>query len=171
MDRERISHTFAPVFDSRSKVLILGTMPSPKSRENGFYYSHPQNRFWKVMAQLLQEEIPETAAEKKSMMLRHGIALWDVLAQCDIKGADDNSIQNPVANDIKGLIEQTGIKAVFTTGATAARLYEKLVLEKTGVPAKRLLSTSPANCRFSVEMLVEDYRAVLEYLKDDEDIA
>lgn len=171
MEREHISHAFAPVFDSRSKVLILGTMPSPKSRENGFYYSHPQNRFWRVMAQLLQEEIPKTTEEKKRMMLGHGIALWDVLAQCDIKGADDNSIQNPVANDIKGLIGKTRIKAVFTTGATAARLYEKLVLRETGLAAKRLLSTSPANCRFSVDMLAEDYRVILEYLKDDDDIA
>lgn len=167
MEREQITHTFEPVFDSESRVLILGTMPSPKSRENGFYYSHPQNRFWKVMAQLFQEEVPIAAAEKRSMMQRHGIALWDVLAQCDIKGADDNSIQNPVANDIKGLLGQTRIKAVFTTGATAARLYEKLVQEETGIPARRLLSTSPANCRYSVDMLVEDYRVILEYLKDD----
>lgn len=164
MEREQITHAFEPVFDSSSRVLILGTMPSPKSRENGFYYSHPQNRFWRVMAQLFQEEVPSTSDEKKSMMHRHGIALWDVLAQCDIKGADDNSIQNPVANDIKGLMGKTGIKAVFTTGATASRLYEKLVLSETGIPAGRLLSTSPANCRYSLDMLVEDYRVILEYL-------
>lgn len=116
-----IVHTIPPVYDARSRVLILGTMPSPKSREQGFYYGHPQNRFWRALAAALDEPAPQTVPEKRALALRRGIALWDVLASCDIEGASDASIQNPVANDLTPILAAADIRAVFTTGRRAAR--------------------------------------------------
>ncbi len=158
-----VEHPFAPVFDSRSRVLILGTMPSPQSRLYGFYYSHPQNRFWPVLAELLGEPTPASAAEKRGLALRRGIALWDVLASCEIKGADDASIRSPVVNDVKSVLDAAPIRAVFTTGAKAGALYKRHCLPLTGVPALTLPSTSPANCRFARSELLEAYRAVIPY--------
>lgn len=165
MDTERITHAFEPVYDSNSRILVLGTMPSPKSRENGFYYSHPQNRFWKVLSRLFDEPFPSTTKEKRELALCHGVALWDVLARCDIKGADDSSIRNPVANDIGGLLKQAPINGIFATGATAARLYRKLVFPITGRDCISLPSTSPANCRYSLDMLCGEYQILLKYLE------
>lgn len=162
---ELIIHPLEPVFDKNSRVLVLGTMPSPKSREYGFYYSHPQNRFWRVVSDLTGEPLPQTNEEKKSLLLRSRIALWDVLKSCRIDGADDASIRNPVPNDIAGLLAVTNIRAVFTTGTKAATLYRRLCRKKTGVDAVALPSTSPANCRFyTYEKLLEAYRVLLDYL-------
>ncbi len=161
---QRVNHEFPPVFDKRSRVLMLGTMPSPKSRENGFYYGHPRNRFWPVLAQVCQSPCPQTREEKISFALEHKIAVWDVLASCDICGADDGSIQNPVPNDMSVILEQADIQAVFATGAKAYALYNKYCREKTQLEAVRLPSTSPANCRISFEELVKDYRVILKYL-------
>ena len=130
---ERITHAFDPVFDSESRILILGTMPSPKSRELGFYYSHPRNRFWPVLAKIFGENVPETPEERKNFALRHKIALWDVLKECDIEGASDSSIKNAVPNDISVILNSTEIKAVFTTGATAAKLYKKFIEPETKI--------------------------------------
>lgn len=162
---EHIIHSIEPVFDTESRVLILGTMPSPKSREVQFYYGHPQNRFWRVLAAVLGEETPQSAPEKKAMLLRHRIALWDVLAECEIIGASDFSIRNPVANDLSVILGHAPVQAVFTTGATAWKLYTRLQKPHTGIEAVRLPSTSPANCAVKMEALTEAYKAILPWLE------
>ena len=164
MESERITHAFHPVFDSESRILILGTMPSPKSRELGFYYSHPRNRFWPVLAKIFGEDIPETPEEKANFALRHKIALWDVLAECDIEGASDSSIKNAVPNDISIILNSADIKAIFTTGTTAAKFYKKLIEPESKIPAISLPSTSPANAKVKFEELVEEYRKILDYI-------
>lgn len=164
----RVEHTLDPVYDGRSEVLVLGTMPSPKSREIGFYYGHPQNRFWRVLAALFDEPVPETNEERVDLLLRHHIALWDVLASCDIEGASDASIANAVPNDLSRVIGNAPIKQVFCTGATAGRLYGKLCEEATGMPAVKLPSTSPANAAWSLERLVEAYGPVAEAVTPSE---
>lgn len=162
---EFVQHTIGPVYDTSSKILILGTIPSPKSREYGFFYSHPQNRFWRVLAELLQTPVPSSNEEKRRLCMNHHIALWDVLQSCSIEGADDASIREPVANDIAGLLRETGIRKVFTTGTKAAALYKRLCFPSTQFPAVALPSTSPANCRhYSYPDLVDAYRVILEYL-------
>ena len=162
---EHIIHSIEPVFDTESRVLILGTMPSPKSREVQFYYGHPQNRFWRVLAAVLGEEVPQSVPEKKTMLLRHRIALWDVLAECEITGASDSSIRNPVANDLSVILGHAPVQAVFTTGATAWKLYTRLQKPHTGIEAVRLPSTSPANCAVKMEALTEAYKAILPWLE------
>lgn len=164
---EHITHSIEPVFDTESRVLILGTMPSPKSREVQFYYGHPQNRFWRVLAAVLGEEVPQSVPEKKTMLLRHRIALWDVLAECEITGASDSSIRNPVANDLSVILDHAPVQAVFTTGATAWKLYTRLQKPHTGIEAVRLPSTSPANCAVKMEALTEAYKAILPWLEPD----
>ena len=164
---EHINHSIEPVFDTESRVLILGTMPSPKSREVQFYYGHPQNRFWRVLAAVLGEEVPQSVPEKKAMLLRHRIALWDVLAECEITGASDSSIRNPVANDLSVILDHAPVQAVFTTGATAWKLYTRLQKPHTGIEAVRLPSTSPANCAVKMEALTEAYKAILPWLEPD----
>jgi len=162
----KIYHTITPVYDKNSKILILGTMPSPKSREHEFYYMHPQNRFWRVLSGLLNEPLPASNDERKALLLRHGIALWDVLASCEIDGADDSSIKEPVANDLSILLNAADIKAIFTTGTKAAQLYKKYCLPKTGIEAFVLPSTSPANCRYyTYDDLLREYNVILAYLK------
>ena len=165
MKTERITHAFDPVFDSESRILILGTMPSPKSRELGFYYSHPRNRFWPVMSKIFSEDVPKTTEEKKNFCLRNKIALWDVLKECDIEGASDSSIKNAVPNDLSIILNSADIKAIFTTGATAGKLYKKLIEPETKIPAIILPSTSPANAKIGIEELVEEYKKILEYFK------
>ena len=155
---EHIIHSIEPVFDAESRVLILGTMPSPKSREVQF-------RFWRVLAAVLGEEVPQSVPEKKAMLLRHRIALWDVLAECEITGASDSSIRNPVANDLSVILNHAPVQAVFTTGATAWKLYTRLQKPHTGIEAVRLPSTSPANCAVKMEALTEAYKAILPWLE------
>ncbi|MDF2654583.1 MAG: DNA-deoxyinosine glycosylase [Bacillota bacterium] len=163
---ELVQHELEPIYDRDSKVLILGTMPSPKSREKGFYYSHPQNRLWRVLSELMGEIQPVTPEDKKSFLQRHHIAMWDVLRACRIKGADDSSISSAEPNDINLILSAADIKAVFTTGKKATDLYQKLCLPQTGIPSVYLPSTSPANCRnCTVETLKEDYRVILDYVK------
>ncbi|MCQ2512619.1 MAG: DNA-deoxyinosine glycosylase [Lachnospiraceae bacterium] len=157
-----VTHEFEPLFDERSEILILGSIPSPKSREQAFYYGHPQNRFWKVMAAVLNENIPETIEEKKQMMAKHHIALWDSLEECDIIGASDSSIRNPVPTDIPGLIRKTKIKKVFATGTSAYKFYQKFNYPLTGIEAVKLPSTSPANAACSFDKLVESYQVIFK---------
>lgn len=162
---EFVEHTLEPIYNKQSEILILGTMPSPKSREFGFYYSHPQNRFWRIISQLLEQSTPNTNDEKTSFLLTNHIALWDVLKSCEIEGADDSSIKNPIANDIASLLHETNIKAIFTTGTKATTLYKKLCLPITKIESIYLPSTSPANCRhYSYDSLLEHYRVILKYL-------
>lgn len=167
-EAERVIHTFGPVYDGASRVLILGTMPSPKSREYGFYYNHPRNRFWPVMAALFGAELPASNAEKEALVRTHGIALWDVLASCVIAGAEDSSIREPVPNDINRILRAAAIRAIFTTGGKAAELYRCHCQPSTGVPAIALPSTSPANARLRLPDLVQAYRPILDYLNKGE---
>ena len=155
-----ITHTIPPVYDKNSKILILGTMPSPKSREVGFYYSHPQNRFWKTIAAVLGVQFPATIEEKVSLLYANGIALWDVLASCKIDGADDSSIKDAVVNDFTQLFETAGINAVFTTGKKATDLFKKHCEKKYGYTPVYLQSTSPANCQISQEELIAAYSVI-----------
>lgn len=164
MTIQTVCHPLPPIFDGQSRICILDTMPSPASRKCGFYYGHPQNRFWRVISALLNEPLPTDNDSKKQMLLKHKIALWDVLTQCTIQGADDASIANPVPNDIASLICQTHITHIFTTGTKAHKLYTSLCEQSTGLKACLLPSTSPANCRFSVEDLIEAYRTILDYI-------
>ena len=157
-----ITHTFDPIYDERSRVLILGTMPSPKSRQAGFYYSHPQNRFWKTIAEVLGVQCPATDPGKKRLLLDHGIAIWDVLAACTITGADDSSIKNAVPNDFTALFAAADIQAVFTTGKKATALFKKHCEEKYGFAPIYLPSTSPANCRMSQRELTAAYGVILD---------
>mgnify|MGYP001090819226 CR=1 FL=1 len=146
--------SFAPVYDDHSRALILGTWPSPKSREMAFYYGHPQNRFWPVPKR-------EDIEAKKQIILRHGLALWDTLESCTITGASDASIRDVVPNDIAGLLRKAPIRAVFCNGATAYRIYTKYQQPLTGIPAVRLPSTSPANAACSPARLEELWGAAL----------
>lgn len=157
---EKVTHEIEPVFDSNSKILILGTIPSPKSREFGFYYGHPQNRFWKVVSSVLSVDTPESISSKANMLLNHNIALWDVLSSCDIAGAADSSIKNAELNDFSRIYSIADIQAVFATGQTAGKLYKKL----TGKDSIVLPSTSPANCAMSLEKLIKAYSVILDYL-------
>ena len=127
-----VSHDFEPVFDENSKVLILGTFPSVKSRENQFYYGHPQNRFWKVIAGLTESEVPQTIEEKKKLLLEHGIAIWDVIESCDIIGSSDSSIKNVVPADIERVVANSKIQNIYANGGTAKKLYEKYSQKKQG---------------------------------------
>lgn len=159
-----IEHTLKPIYNENSRILLLGTMPSPKSREAEFYYSHPQNRFWHLVSDLYGQKLPITNIEKTDFLLKNHIALWDVLKSCYIDGADDSSIKDPVANDIAGLLKQTNIIAVFTSGTKATALYKHLCAESTGITAIPLPSTSPANCRhYNYESLKAAYGIILQY--------
>ena len=160
--RTRVTHEFPALYDRESQVLMLGSIPSPKSREMAFYYGHPQNRFWKVMAAVLGEDIPETIPQKKAMLKKHHVALWDVLDSCTIVGASDTSIEDPVVNNIGELVKKSKVSRIFCTGATAYNLYKKFCANDVGMEATKLPSTSPANCAVSLEKLVEAYKVILE---------
>lgn len=155
-----VSHDFEPVFDENSKVLILGTFPSVKSRENQFYYGHPQNHFWKVIAGLTESEVPQTIEEKKKLLLEHGIAIWDVIESCDIIGSSDSSIKNVVPADIERVVANSKIQNIYANGGTAKKLYEKYSQKKTGREIIGLPSTSPANAAYSLERLLECWQEV-----------
>ncbi len=157
----RQPHPFEPVADKRSRLLILGSFPSVRSREEGFYYGHPRNRFWQVMEQVLEEPAPQDIPSKAAWLKRHRVALWDVLASCDIKGSSDASIRQETANDIPGLLSGSAIGWVFANGATAAALYRKH-FDGMGLPAVQPLpSTSPANAAWSLPRLTTDWRGAL----------
>lgn len=159
-------HPFAPVCDEASHVLVLGTFPSVKSRQNGFYYGHPQNMFWRVLAAIYGEALPTSIGEKRALLLKHNIALWDVLQSCEIKGSSDASIKNAVPNDIPALLRKTGITCVLANGKTAHVLYMKHVYPATHIEAGLLPSTSPANAAFTLDRLVAAWRGAL--LPEDE---
>ena len=166
MTTQIVHHELEPVYDRNSRILILGTIPSPKSREFGFYYGHPQNRLWRVLAEVFDATVPVTNEEKERFLLSRHIAMWDVLKSCEIKGADDSSIAKPKPNDINMILSAAKIKAIFTTGKKATDLYKRLCYPDTGIHSVYLPSTSPANCRsFNHETLVEAYRIIREYDK------
>ncbi|MGN1111868.1 MAG: DNA-deoxyinosine glycosylase [Acutalibacteraceae bacterium] len=157
-------HNIDPVWDENSKILILGSFPSVKSREEKFFYAHPQNRFWRVLAAVTNTPTAKSIDEKKGMLLGCHIALWDVIGSCDIIGSSDSSIKNAVPNDINGIILNSRVETVFTNGATADRLYKKYCEKDTGITAVRLPSTSPANAAYSLERLIDEWKIIAEYL-------
>ena len=159
-EAQRQTHEFEPVYDEHSEVLILGTFPSVKSRENQFYYGHPQNRFWKVIAALTESEVPQTIEEKKRLLLENHIAIWDVISQCDIAGSSDSSIKNVVPADIGRVLKNSSIKKIYANGNTAKKLYDKYVLSKVQIEIEGLPSTSPANAGYSLERLVEVWKVI-----------
>lgn len=161
MEYKNIKHTFEPVYDGDSELLILGTFPSVKSRENHFYYGHPQNRFWKVIAQITGSSVPQTIEEKKRLLLEKHIAIWDVIESCTINGSSDSSIRDVKVNDIRSLIERTNISAIYGNGAKACELYDRYVREHTGMDIVKLPSTSPANAAFSLERLCAGWEGII----------
>ncbi|MEG0687283.1 MAG: DNA-deoxyinosine glycosylase [Hungatella sp.] len=158
-----VTHTLLPIYHDDSAILILGTMPSPKSRELGFYYGHPRNRFWPILADIFAEPHPISIEDKIALCRRHRIALWDVLASCEIQGADDHSIKDPIANNMSVVLDHAPIKTICTTGLTAYALYQKYCCPTPHIPVLSLPSTSPANCRTSYEDLRNAYLALLPY--------
>lgn len=157
---ERQVHPIAPVFDETSKVLILGSFPSVKSRETGFFYGHPQNRFWRVLAAVLGCPVPTTIDEKRAMLLAHQVAVWDVIASCEITGSSDSSIRNVVPTDLSRILAAAPISAIFCNGGTALRLYQKYQQNSTGIPAAGLPSTSPANAAWTLNRLVSVWNVI-----------
>ena len=154
-------HPFPPLYDENSKVLILGSFPSVKSREQMFFYGHPQNRFWRVIAAVTGEETPVTIEEKSRLLHKNHIALWDVIATCDITGSSDSSIKNAIANDLTVILESADIKQIFVNGKTAEKYYNKYIRDTIGIEAVCLPSTSPANAGWNLEKLIEAWRAIL----------
>lgn len=162
MNENAVIHEIQPVYDKDSKILILGSFPSVKSREMGFFYGHPQNRFWKVLAHILETDIPETIEEKKKMLIEHHIAVWDVIASCTITGSSDSSIKDVIPNDFSEILSTAKIKRIYANGATAFKLYEKYAKKITGIEAVKLPSTSPANAAFGLEKLIEKWKIINE---------
>lgn len=153
---------FEPVYNNESRVLILGSFPSVKSREEGFYYGNPQNRFWRVIAAVTGQEVPQTVEQKKKLLLANGIAIWDVIESCDIIGSADSTIKNVVPADIGRLLREASITRIFANGQTAGRLYDRFIIQTTGIAAEVMPSTSPANAR----MRVEDLAAIWSCIKE-----
>lgn len=152
-------HNIDPVFDENSRILILGSFPSVKSREAKFFYGHPQNRFWKVISALFNEKCPETIDEKKRLLLSHHIAVWDAIKSCEITGSSDSSIKNAVPNDFTEIFKTADIKAVFANGTAAYNMYKKYC--NTGFDAVKLPSTSPANAAYSLDRLIKEWKIIL----------
>lgn len=154
-------HPIKPVYDKNSRILILGSFPSVKSREEGFFYGHAQNRFWRVIAYVYGKEIPETIGEKKVLLLENNIAVWDVIHSCEINGSSDSSIKNVVPNDISDLLSETSIEKIFVNGKKAFQLYRKYIEPRVSREAVCLPSTSPANAAWSLERLCEEWKRLL----------
>lgn len=155
-DYRHVEHTFGPVYDSESRILILGSFPSVKSREISFYYGHPQNRFWKLLSLLFNEEIKD----KKTFLLKHHIALFDVIESCDIIGSSDTSIRNVKPNDLSLIINNSKIETVYLNGSKAYELYKKYCADKYDIDAIKLPSTSPANAAYSIDDLFNEWKII-----------
>ena len=159
---QRIAHPFGPVYGEHSGILILGSFPSVKSREQHFFYGHPQNRFWKVIAALYGRETPVTIPEKKELILDCGLALWDTIASCEITGSSDASIRKVQANDLRVILDRCPIRKICCNGKTSWQQYEKLIRPQTGREALCLPSTSPANAQWTLPKLVEAWSMILD---------
>lgn len=159
-----VVHPFEPVYNSYSKILILGTFPSVKSREENFYYGHPQNRFWKVLSGLVGHCLPQGIKEKKAFLVLEKIALWDVLESCEIDASKDSSIRNPVANDLSIVLTNSNIEAIFTNGKKAEELYRRLCYPRTLIESYVLPSTSSANGHYTLERLIKEWSIILKHL-------
>lgn len=159
-DKTMIVHPFPPICNGDSKILILGSFPSVKSREQRFFYGHPQNRFWKVTAEVFGCPVPQTVDEKREFLLENGIALWDVIKSCEISGSSDSSIKSVIPNDLSLIFNTADIKCVFVNGKTAEKYYNKYQYKKTGKAAICLPSTSPANAAWSLAKLIDAWKIV-----------
>jgi hypoxanthine-DNA glycosylase len=157
-----VMHPIAPIYDKHSTILILGSFPSVKSREEGFFYGHKQNRFWKVVSRVFEEEEPKTVEEKKALLLRNHIAVWDVIAGCDIEGSSDSTIKNVRPNDLSTILDNAQIKAIYVNGKTAEKYYKKYIEKSINRKAVCLPSTSPANAAWSIEKLLDTWRCIKE---------
>lgn len=160
---EIFTHTFEPIFDKSSEILVLGSFPSVKSRENNFYYAHPQNRFWRVVASVYSCPVPKTVEEKKNMLLSNKIAVWDVIKSCEITGSADSTIKSVITNDLSEILSVADIKKIYANGKTAQSLYNKYIKKNTGFDIISLPSTSPANAAYSLEKLIKEWKIINEY--------
>lgn len=158
-------HNIEPVYNKESKILILGSFPSVKSREGEFFYHHPQNRFWRLLSQILNNPQPDSIDSKKKFLLNNHIALWDVISSCDIEGSSDSSIKNVVPNDISIILKNADIKAIFSNGATSYKYYKRYIEKTVGREAIKLPSTSPANAAYTIDRLKTEWSLILEYIK------
>lgn len=161
-DTQRIVHPIPPLFDKDCTKLILGSFPSVKSREAQFFYGHPQNRFWKLLAELFSEEVPQTVEEKSALVLRHHIAMWDTIHSCTITGSSDSSIKDVVPNDLSVILDNSRVTQIFANGTASYKLYQKYIYPVTGIQAIKLPSTSPANAAFSLERLKQSWFVITE---------
>lgn len=161
-DTQRIIHPIPPLFDENCTKLILGSFPSVKSREAQFFYGHPQNRYWRLLAELLGEEVPQTIEEKSALALKHHIAMWDTINSCTITGSSDSSIKDVVPNDLSVILENSKVTQIFANGATSYNLYQKYIYPVTKIKAVKLPSTSPANATFSLERLKESWSIIVK---------
>lgn len=161
MEYQHIVHPFPPLYDENSEILILGSLPSVKSREQMFFYGHKQNRFWPVLAAVLGEEAPTTIEEKKAMVLRHHIAMWDAIYSCDIVGSSDSSIKNVVPTELGRIVRESKIRRVFCNGQTSWKYYHKYQEKELGISATVMPSTSPANAAWSMARLTEAWKEIL----------
>ena len=157
-----VLHNIPPLYDENSKILILGSFPSVKSREAQFFYGHPQNRFWRVLSALTGEECPVVTEDKKAFLKRNGIAVWDVIKSCDITGSSDSSIKNAVPNDLSEIFETADIKKVFCNGTTSYKLYKRYMEKETGRTAALLPSTSPANAAYKIDDLIKEWKKIMQ---------
>lgn len=157
-----VVHTFQPIFNAESRILVLGSLPSVKSREQNFYYGHPQNRFWKVIAALTDWELPETIEKKTDMLLANRIAIWDVIASCDIIGSSDSTIKNVVVNEFNCILRKAPIEQIYANGGKSYELYRRYAMEQTGRDIIKLPSTSPANAAWGLERLCEAWSVIIK---------
>ena len=162
-----VIHKIPPVNNKNSQILILGSFPSVKSREGRFFYHHKQNRFWKVLSTIVNDVLPETIDEKKDFLLKNHIAVWDVIASCDIEGSSDSSIKNAVPNDFSDILKAAPIRKIYTNGGTAYKLYHKYCEKVTGIKAMKLPSTSPANASYSLDRLISEWKVIADQISKD----
>lgn len=161
-DTQKIIHPIPPLYDKECTKLILGSFPSVKSREVQFFYGHPQNRFWKLIAELFNEEIPRTIEEKSELVLKHHIAMWDTIHSCTITGSSDSSIRDVVPNDLSVILDNSRVTKIFANGAASYKLYQKYIFPVTNIQGVKLPSTSPANAAFSLERLKQSWNIITE---------
>ncbi len=162
MNPQKIIHPIPPLYDAESKILILGSFPSIKSREAMFFYGHPQNRFWPLLARLFNEPAPASVEEKKVLAHTHHVALWDSIRSCTIVGSSDSSVREVVPNDLSVILENSRVERIFCNGALSHKMYTKYISPVTGIEAVKLPSTSPANAAFGMDRLAQEWQVVAE---------
>ena len=160
MQPQKIIHPIPPLYDAESKILILGSFPSIKSREAMFFYGHPQTRFWPLLARLSGEDVPTSIEEKKSLVLRHRVALWDSIHSCTIVGSSDSSVRDVVPNDLSVILDNSKVERIYCNGALSHKMYTKYIYPTTGITAVKLPSTSPANAAFNMDRLEKEWQVI-----------